>query len=534
MSDLDKEMLGRFAQLEYERAPIQEMWQAIERFVTPYRGKFFRDETSENSIEWTRRDIYDSTAVHAHQALSAAIHGALTSPAIKWFNLKFRDTDIEKDNEAVAWLQKVSDLVFYELQDSNFDLEINEQYQDLCGPGTSFLFLEESTPSAKSWEGLKFTSVPLKEAFFEEDHNGEVEYFYRKLEWTPVQMVSKFGDACPKNIKEQAQSADQNKQEVIFCIHPTKGVKAPLGGKQRVDRRPYRWSYILRSDATTLEEGGFYEMPVFAGRFRTTSGSRWGNSPAMIALGDILTLNHARKLQLVASEKMIDPPLFAEERSVLFDLDLRPGAFNVVRDLNGIKPFDTNGNIPVSDVIITQLQESIKDTFYTSQLQFPPTQGTPMSATEAQIRYEQLQKLLGPTQGRIQNDMLNPIVERTYRLLARKGMLPPVPEVVKELQPDFDVVYLGALSRAQSVDNAAAVERWASMLVNMGQALPDLLDTIDPIGVSQSLGKDLHVPAACYRDEAEVKKVRQEREAMQQRMAEATVQQEEQAANEGP
>ncbi len=516
----------RFEQLESDRQNIQQQWEVIERYVTPYRGDFFEQGTSESGVDWDKRYLYDSTAVAAHQLLSASSHGGLTSPSIRWFDLRFRDEKLNKNKQAVGWLQSVAARIFFELQDSNFNLQVNEAYQDLAGMGTACLVLEEGdTASVSQWGGLNFTSVPLKEVYFESDAYGKVAYFYRKLRWTATQIMTKFGtekQEIPPRIVEAAEQGSSERFDVMYAVYPTDNKFAKYGAKQTSGKRPFEYCYFLYSCGSQLgDRGGYYEMPAYIPRWRKTSESDWGNSPAMIAMGDILSLNHARKLQLVASEKMIDPPIFAEERALLSDLDLTSGSLSVVRDLQGIKAFGTQGNISISDVVITQLQESVKDIFFATQLQFPPTQGTPMSATEAQIRYEQLQKLLGPTLGRLQNDLLDPIVERAFRMLARKGQLPEVPEIVAELDPSFDVTYMGSLARAQRVDNAASIERWISLAANMAQVLPEMLDVVDPQAVIRQLGQDLNVPAGIYRDEKEVAAIQQERAQAQQAQQEA-------------
>lgn len=518
------ELKRRFDRLDTDRSVVEEQWDVIERFVTPYRGKMFEEASSEGSVDWDKRYLYDSTAVAAHQLLSASIHGGLTSPSIRWFDLRYRDEKLNKSKQAVEWLQNVASRIFFELQDSNFNLQVNEAYQDLAGMGTACLVLEEGeSTSVSQWGGLSFTSVPLKEVFFEEDAQGKVAYFYRKLKWTALQIVTKFGpEGLPEKVVKAHEGGDGTRFDVMYAVYPTKAKLAKYAAKQTKGKRPFEYTYFLYDCGSELgERGGYYEMPAYIPRWRKTSESVWGNSPAMIAMGDILSLNHARKLQLVASEKMIDPPIFAEERALLSDLDLSSGSLSVVRDLQGIKAFGTEGNISVSDVVITQLQEAVKDIFFATQLQFPPTQGTPMSATEAQIRYEQLQKLLGPTLGRLQNDLLDPVVERAFRMLARKGQLPEVPEIVAELDPSFDVTYMGSLARAQRVDNAASIERWISLAANMAQVLPEMLDVVDAEAVVRQLGQDLNVPAGIYRDTEEVAAIQKQRADAQAAQQEA-------------
>ena len=527
----NKDLIGRFDNLHSERNVIQQTWDAIRVYITPYRGHFFRDQQNESSIEWSQRHIFDSTAIIAHKTLSSTLHSGLTSPTIKWFELRFRDEALNKSNSANRWIQEVSDRTFYELQDSNFNLEIAETYQDITGFGTSFLTLEEDNPDVSAWTGLDFGSVPLKEGHFEPDSKGRILRFYRLLKMTPQQIIAKFGDAVPQSVKDKEKGNNTDRMEVLFVIFPRKNDLRPTSIKDwnttlSPSKRPYQFRYILKAEAATLgKQGGYYEMPTFAPRWETTSESVWGNSPAMLALGDVLTLNEAREMQLRMAEKMIDPPIMATERAVISDLDMSAGAVNTVRTLDEIESFDSKGDFPVSDAMIEQLQNAVRNYFFVDQLQFPAPQAQPMTATEAQIRYEIMQRLMATAMGRIRNDMLDPIIGRTVRMLARKGQLPEAPAAVLEKDAQLDIIYMGSIARAQRIDEAAAIERlvgFAGSLAEVYQGREeDPLDSIDINEAVNYTGRGLNVPAVVLRDENEVKRKQDERKQEQALMKQA-------------
>ena len=190
-----------------DRSVAQQKWDEIERYVTPYRGRFFNDEKHEASVEWDKAEIYDSTAVSAHQNLAARLHGSLSNPSLRWFEIRFRDDKLNKEKHVSEWLSSANEAVYYALQDSNFNLEVNETYQDLCGFGTSFMFLETSRD-----EPLMFKSIWLKEACFEQDWRGHVLRFYRLLNMRPAEIISKFGaDKVPTEIVKMDEEGQQEK-----------------------------------------------------------------------------------------------------------------------------------------------------------------------------------------------------------------------------------------------------------------------------------------------------------------------------------
>lgn len=265
--EIYRDLIKRYGVLHGERTTVQVMWDAIERFVTPYRGRMFYDQRSEHSIDWfNSRDIFDSTAVMAHRNLSNSIHASLTNPALRWFDLRFRTPKLNKNKQATKWMQDLADVVHFELGDSNFDQEINKVYQDLVGYGTGVIVLEEGPVG--DWGGLNFTSVPLKEVFFENAYDGtSVVRFYRKIEWTAAQIITKFGPKnVPKKVLDMERGSNTQKLDVLFCVFPRNNKIMKWGEKAASSRRPWSHVYLMMDDATLLgKEGGYYEMPAFVG-----------------------------------------------------------------------------------------------------------------------------------------------------------------------------------------------------------------------------------------------------------------------------
>lgn len=481
-----KEIIRRFNRLSSDRSTVQQLWDTIEQFVMPYRGRFFKDSTSETDVEWRKRDIWDSTAVHACESLAASLHGSLTTPAIRWFELRFRDKELNDDKESSSWLEKAGETVFNELQDSNFNLEINETYIDITGFGTSFLGEEERGES-----GVEFSSVPIKEGFFEQDYRGQVRVFYRLLNWTYSECESFFGeDRLPEEIRKLEKNPDE-KTRIIFCIYPRQGKQdADVSKILAPKMRPYGAKYVIKKSGVQIgEENGYYEMPMFAPRWRTTSDSIWGHAPGAVALADILMLNELKLMDTKAREKAIDPAIMAEERALIGDLDLSSSTLNIVKKVDGIVPFESRGRFDLSNDLIDDLRRSIRSYFFVDQLELKESPA--MTATEVQVRYELMQRLLGPTLGRLQSDLLNPMIQRTFNILLRQGRLGKMPS--KASAASVDVDYLGPLSRAQQIDSVASYERLVQGARMIAEIAPESVMTIDWDEALRDIGEKLGV-----------------------------------------
>jgi hypothetical protein len=517
----NEQIIKRLEHLTAERKTIDSAWQTIEKFVAPYRGQFFENQTSEHEQNWRKREIYDSTAINASQTLAASIHGSITSPAFRWFDLQFRVDQLNQTQEAKEWLDDTADRIYNALQESNFNLEVGECYTDLVNYGTSVV-LEEFTGDELTGENIEltFSAVPIKEAYFEEDHKGGISTFYRRLMWTPSQIISKFGeDKVPEKINALEASGKTDRLEVVYCIWKRKGIDE-VDGIVAPEKRPYAYRYILKEGGETLgEEGGYYEMPAYAPRWRKTSESKWGNSPAMNALNDILTLNQLVELILRSAEKAIDPSWVTTMNNIFSDLDLEPAGLTIARDPSKLSPLESAGRFDVGQLVKSDLVQSIQKAFYMDQLQLKDSPA--MTATETMARMELMQRTLGPTLGRLQSDLLDPLISRTLNILFRSGQLKELPESLKQNGGDIDVSYVGSLSRSQKMDGIANVERYLGLLGGIAQFKPEVLDLFNQDKAARDLGNDLNVPAAYLNSDEDVQTLRQQRAAQQQAQFEA-------------
>jgi hypothetical protein len=334
----------------------------------------------------------------------------------------------------------------------------------------------------------------------------------------------------PDRIKKLEEAGRTEKQRVIFCIYPRNNRIIPIGEKVSPSRRPWEYCYLLHDDKAMLgKPGGYYEMPAYIPRWRKTSESAWGNSPGMLAMGDIKTLNQLVKQDLVRGEKEVDPPLLAEERALFADLDIRAGGISVVRSIEGIKELYPSNSTRDTFARMERLQNAIDRHFYVPGLQNLLLDSKERTAYEVARMQEEVLQMLGPTLGRIQNDLLNPIIGRAFRMLARERQLPDPPAKVMEMAATFDVEYLGPMARAQRMEEAGVIERFVSFGAQLAQLVADggsdqnPMDNIDVDKAVRRMGRRMSVPAEVIRDEKDVKSDRTSRQELRREMEAAAL-----------
>lgn len=516
----DIEMIQNFKRLVTERVTLDATLDVIRKYFVPHRGEFFDDTTSEHSIDWRdTRDVYDTTGIDAADKLAANVQSALTNPSMKWFGFNFRDETLNADHAARAWLDECENITWRELKDSNFDVESSEFYLDIVSFGTAVL--SEEAESELDWKGLNFKAAPMVDCYFEESTDGKILRFYHRFEWDALQIIDKFGSA-PDWIKEHEERAASEKHEVILVVYPVKAnADADVLSVLSADKRPYAYKYLLTKDASQLgETGGYYDMPSFIARWRKVSGSKWGYSPAHIALADVLTLNQITEDSLEALGKVIDPAILTTSRGLLSDLDLRRAGVTVVRDIGDVVPFESRARFDIGELKMDKLESRIRSTFYIDQLELKESPA--MTATEVNARADMVLKLMGPTSGRMINDFLDPCLKRTFRILSRANQFPPAPESVTNVGAAMDIEYTGPMPRAQRQDMIQSIQGWTGMVAQLAEINPQVLDIPDWDKITREVAKISGIPAKLTVDQKVVDKQRAEqaKKAEQQRQVE--------------
>ena len=506
-----EDIVKRLGVLETDRKNVEGLWQDLERWVHPFRGDFFYVTEQEGEKDWRRRDVYDNTAMCAADHLAASIQANLMPESSRWFDLEFQDKELGKEEENKTWLEDGADLTFRTLNESNFNLSSAESVLDTVVFGNGFLVEEEMDSE------IEFTAMPLKECYFEEGYDGNIKHFYRSMQWTVVQVVDKFGiDSVPDTIKSRyaADKADTEKVNVIFAVYAVDANKNnDISTILAPDKRPYGYKYVLRAGAEQLgESGGYYEMPVFNPRWRKATGSRHGYGPGSRIIDIIKTLNEWVETTLESAAKAVDPPLMATQGGIVSDLEAVRGGITVVSSLDQIGQFPVGGDFQMANLEVADMRMMIRREFYEDQLELKESPA--MTATEVNVRYELMQKLLGPTMGRLQADFLDPLIQRTFNILYRNGTIPPAPEGLEG--SDLKINYVGPLPRAQKEEEARNTVSWLGIVGQFVELWPELRNLPKPDDALRFIGARMGVPSTSMANEAEYQKLKQEDEAMMQ------------------
>ncbi len=512
----DQQLIQTYYALESDRASKSAVLDLVDRFISPGRGRLYETD-EENSVDYRSRELYDETAGIAAQTLAAAIHSAMTNPVSRFFDFRFNDDKLNSHVGASSWLANVRDLVYSDLMDSNFNVEVIETYLSDVLFGDALL-----THSIDKSGADYFRNLDVKNTFFTVDFRDRIDGLYVKREYTLDALQREFGwlpDGLQEIVNEAPHRSAIEKREVLHVIYrdtskknvDTSKVLAPAA-------RPFQEKFILFEGASTLnrEPQGYYEMPGYLLRWSRVAGSKHSFSPAINILGTVMSLNQLVEVILAQAEKAVDPPVITLDRGVVSAVDLRAGGQTVVRDMNAIREFVTSARFDVSQLERQQLIASIRSAFYVDQLELRA--GPQKTATEVNVLYQQMQRIIGPSLTRVRMDLLDPLLQRKFAAVVRQGRAGQVPQAVIDSQATFDVQYTGAWNRAQRADNAAAMEQslmFISQLVGAVQQ-PQLLDNFDMDALAREIALERGVAAKFITDEKLVANIRAKRAEQQQ------------------
>ena len=506
----------RLDRLGQERGTWEVNWQEILDYVMPRKADIV---TLRTRGEKRTEVLFDSTAITANNLLAASLQGTLTSPSLPWFSIKLRDEELNENRDVQLWLEDTARRMYDTFNETNFNTEVHEMYLDLCSIGTAALFVEEGTKGFDT-DGIHFNCLHIAEYYVQENINGKVDTLYRKYKLTARQAIQEFGE---ENIGEKILEASKEKPDkqfnFIHAVEPTEDYERALG--ETGTKLPVHSCHVCVEDKMKVRTGGYNEFPYLVPRWSKATGEIFGRSPSYNALPDIKTLNKAVEIGLKAWAKAIDPPLLVQDDGVIGRVRMTPAGITVVRNDGAIKPLQIGSNWQITDMKENQLRTAIRQAYYSDQLQLQD--GPQMTATEVQVRYELMQRLLGPTLGRFQSEFLNPLIERTFGIMFRAGALLPEPDVIKGQQ--IDVEYVGPLARSQRMEEAVAIERLYTLAMNVVQVDPTIMDNINHDEAIRLRSTLLGVPKSVLRGKDEVQAMREMRAEEQQAMAEAQQQQ---------
>jgi hypothetical protein len=157
----------------------------------------------------------------------------------------------------------------------------------------------------------------------------------------------------------------------------------------------------------------------------------------------------------------------------------------------GLTPLQAPGRFDISSLLLDDLRGRIRHALLVDRL--GAIGSRKMTATEVLERSSEMTRLLGATYGRLQAELLTPLLSRAMSILRRRGEIP-------DLTLDgrlVDLQYMSPLARLQAQQDVQSTLLWLETTARMGA---EAMATVDLPATARWLGDRLGVPGQLIRD----------------------------------
>ena len=525
MEDKRRNIYRRWESLKTERSSWMSHWREISENILPRNGRFLDGDS--NSGGKKHNKIYDNTPTRALDILSAGLMGGLTSPSRPWFKLAMHDDEMNQYHEVKEWLAKVENMMLSVFQRSNIYGSLHSMYQELAAFGTAACIILPDYQDI-----IRCYPLTIGEYAVATNWRGEVDTIYREFEKSVGETVEEFGI---ENVSESTRNMYENKKydQKVKIIHAIEPRRERDPSRQDSKNMPYKSVYLEvgAEDGKVLRESGFLKFPAVCPRWDISDNNVYGNSPAMTALGDVKQLQFNQRMKLRGIDYAVNPPIIAPTSMKGQSAGFLPGgilyhngdeqgesirsAFNVNLDLNPL----------LAD--INDVRQRIQSAFYADLFLMVSQQSQNMTATEVAERHEEKMLMLGPVLERLQNELIDPLIEITFDAMVNAGVLPPPPDAIAD--QDINVVLVSILAQAQRAIGVNSIDRFVGAIASVAQIKPDVLDNLNGDKWAEIYADSLGIDPRILTNPDDVVAIREQR--AQQQAEASQLQQAEQGAN---
>lgn len=483
MAKLDaKRVLQRYKLAKERRANWESHWQECYEYTLPHRDA----AVTLASPGAKRTDkLFDGTAADAVEQLAASLLSQLTPPWARWFGLaEGSDLNAEEKDLVAPALEKASGVLQAHFDKSNFAVEMHQCYLDLVTAGTACLLFEEAPPGEIS--AFRFLAVPLSQVVFEENGDGVLAATFRRSEMRPAEIQQRFPSAEISDALRKRGSDDPAfRVAIVEAVIPDDNGFAYLAVSEG--------DMVESNEPQVLREGRFLRSPFINFRWLKAPGEIYGRSPVMKSLPDIKTANKVVELVLKNASIAVTGIWQADDDGVLnpASIKLAPGTI-IPKAVGsaGLSPLQSPGRFDISQLVLDDLRQQIRKALLADKLSQPDHPR--MTATEILERSAEMARLLGATYGRLQSELLTPLIDRALAILARRGAIAGIRIDGRTVELE----YKSPLARQQARQDAQNAIAWLDSLKALG---PEAAAAVDQPAAVEWLAKAFGVPRSLLR-----------------------------------
>ena len=494
-----KTLLERYSKAESNKQLWIPTFEECYEYALAQRESFFSEHPGAN-----RHDkIFDETAVVGVQEFASRLQAGIVPNFARWADLVGgQEVPEEEKLDVNKALDDVTEYVFEVLQNSNFNQEVHESFLDLA-VGTGCLLVEEGD----AVNPVNFTAIPLPHICLDTGPKDDIDTVYRKRLVKCRDLLIAYPDAdLTEQMKIDMERNPDRQKTVIETVYRDYSA---------LPNEKYHYCVIVKEDKEKIvhrEMDGSGSNPYICFRWGKCAGEVYGRGPLMNAMAAIKTTNLTVEMILENAQMAISGIYQLEDDGIVNTdtIQLLPGTvIPKAPGSSGLQPIKNAGDFRVSDIILSDMRNNIKRALYNDMLGDPNR--TPASATEIAERMADLSRRIGSAFGRLQAEMVTPILRRVIYILKKQGKI-EVPQINGR---EVKVVSISPLAQAQMQTDIASVDRFLELVMaRFGpQMLPMLVKGNE---VAKFLAKKFSVPEDLLMTDADRQQVLQQAQQVQQ------------------
>jgi hypothetical protein len=476
-----KAVLKRYRKAHAKKQPWVTIYKEALDYSAPYH-QTFDEGASRDGANISNPDlVFDSTAQNALDGFVSNLQSSLVPPVKDWIILKtgagFPKDGIPDGNggkitrqDADKRLQEITKTIFDYLKVSNFDTEISASFSDLA-LGVGCLSVAKGTQD----NPFSFSALSISELYLEEGPKKRVDTMYRESKYVARNLAKEW----PEDFEPSAALAKiiEEKPESELCmveaVIPTRIKWFNPKTNKDVEMDGYRYMVIDKAREHIVVDRHQRSNPWIAFRWLTRPREVYSRGPMIKALPDIKTVNKVQELILKkGSLDTVGAYTVVDEGGVNIDnIRVVPGALIPVESNGGtrgpsIMPLQGAGQLNTSQIILENKVININKTMFAEPL--GPIDAPVRTATEIAFRQQELAKRIGSAFGKLQYELMAPLINRLLHILEELDLLPYDLDGFRVDGRIIGINYVSPLAQAQNMEEFNAMVMYAETMVRIG------------------------------------------------------------------
>jgi hypothetical protein len=490
--------------LDQDRKEFDSIWKEQREYILPWHGRNLNGEERNEDTEGRLRSskILDSTATRAIGITAAGMQAGINSPARPWFKLAYADKDLSEFKPVKLWLDQVERIIRDVYARSNIYRMLHHSYLELAAFGTSCANIRPDFESV-----LRARPYTVGEYWLGLDHNARVDTMMRRFRLTSKQMVTQFGEENVSDAVKSAFKANRTEERfsVTHFIEPNDD-RIPFNFS---DGKAFRTVYHEKGfpEGKALQISGTEVKPFIAPRWHTVGMMPYGFGPGMSTLTDIKGLQKEKEKQLIAEDKLVDPPLVGPSSLESQVVNTMPGGITYDDSINqaaGLRPlYQVQPDIGAILAGINDTRNAIREGMFTNLFTLIANSvDVSKTATEVAALKEEKLMVLGPVLDNVHNEVHKPLIDIAFHYANKAGLIPEPPEEIQGME--IEVEFISILAQAQKLAETAGIEQVASFVGNLSAIYPEARHKFDATQAIDEYSNAVGVSAGVINSDEEV------------------------------